>query len=49
MDLSIIIPAYNCKDTIYLTLDSIVIQNLTIKYEVILVNDCSIYDYSDII
>lgn len=49
MDLSIIIPAYNCIDTIDITLDSIVKQKLSINYEVILVNDCSDYNYSRLI
>lgn len=45
MDLCIIIPAYNCIDTIELTLDSITRQKISIDYEVVLVNDCSDYDY----
>lgn len=49
MNLSIIIPTYNAKDTISKTLDSIKEQKLSISYEVILVNDCSIYDYKDIV
>lgn len=49
MEISIIIPTYNAKDTIKNTLDSIKIQNFPINYEVILVNDCSDYDYSEII
>lgn len=49
MELSIIIPAYNAKETICDTLDSIARQKLSISYEVILVNDCSLYDYNDII
>lgn len=49
MDLSIIIPAYNCKDTLGITLDSICQQNLLIDFEVIVVNDCSDYDYSNFI
>jgi len=49
MELSIIIPAYNCIDTIGTTLDSIIMQEFFVKYEVILVNDCSDYDYSNII
>lgn len=48
-ELSIIIPAYNCIETIDRTLDSIVNQKLSIKYEIILVNDCSNYDYVNII
>ena len=49
MDLCIIIPAYNSVDTIPITLDSIIKQKLNIKYEVVLVNDCSDYDYSNYI
>jgi len=46
MDLSIIIPAYNSIDTIDITLASISKQELFINYEVIIVNDCSDYNYS---
>ena len=49
MELCIIIPAYNCLDTIEKTLKSISIQDLSVEYEVVLVNDCSDYDYSTII
>ena len=49
MDLSIIIPSYNCIDTIENTLDSIMMQELSINFETIIVNDCSKYDYSNII
>lgn len=49
MDLSIIIPAYNARNTICATLDSIKNQNLSISFEVIVVNDCSDYNYEDII
>ena len=45
MDLSIIIPAYNSIDTIGITLDSIAKQEVSINYEVIIVNDCSDYNY----
>lgn len=38
---SIIIPCYNCKNTISATLNSIVNQHLKDKIEVILVDDCS--------
>ena len=46
MDLSIIIPVYNSIDTIDITLASISKQELFINYEVIIVNDCSDYNYS---
>ena len=49
MELCIIIPAYNCLDTIEKTLKSISIQDLSVEYEVVLVNDCSDCDYSTII
>lgn len=49
MDLSIIIPAYNCIDTIERTIESILIQKLSINFETIIVNDCSDYDYSKVI
>lgn len=49
MDLSIIIPAYNARETICDTLDSIKIQKLSITFEVIIVNDCSDYNYSGIV
>ena len=49
MDLSIIIPAYNCIDTIERTIESISIQKLSISFETIVVNDCSDYDYSKVI
>lgn len=38
---SIIVPCYNCKDTISATLESIVNQHLKDKIEVILIDDCS--------
>ena len=47
--LSIIIPAYNAKDTIDVTLSSIKKQILPISFEVILVNDCSKYSYKEFI
>lgn len=49
MNLVIIIPAYNAKETINNTLDSIKQQQLSITYEVVLVNDCSDYNYDDIV
>lgn len=49
MDLSIIIPAYNAKDTIDKTLFSIKQQKLSISFEVVIVNDCSNYDYKEYI
>lgn len=45
MELSIIIPAYNCENTICLPLDSIVKQKKITDFEVVIVNDCSDYDY----
>ena len=48
-ELSIIIPAYNAIKTIGTTLESIKIQNLPISFEVLIVNDCSDYDYSEMI
>ena len=42
---SIVIPCYNCKDTISNTLTSILNQHLGDKIEVILVDDCSTEDY----
>lgn len=49
MELSIIIPSYNAKELICDTLDSIERQIIPFSYEVILVNDCSDYDYEDIV
>ena len=49
LDLVIIIPAYNAKDTIKGTLESIKIQKLPISYAVIIVNDCSDYNYGTFI
>lgn len=49
MDLSIIIPAYNAKDTVDKTLFSIKKQKISISFEVIIVNDCSDYDYEEFI
>ncbi len=40
-DLSIITPCYNCENTLEETVDSIYIQNLTIPFEVVLVDDGS--------
>lgn len=48
IELSIIIPVYNCKSTIERCLDSIFLQETTLKYEVILVNDGSL-DGSEIV
>lgn len=47
--LSIIIPAYNAKDTILKTLESIAIQILNYDFEVVIVNDCSNYNYDEFI
>lgn len=41
MDLSIIIPAYNCSDTLPKTLTSILSQEVHGSYEIIIVDDCS--------
>lgn len=49
MDLSIIIPAYNAKDTLNVPLESIKKQKIKIEYEVIIVNDASSYDYSSFV
>ena len=43
---SIVIPCYNCKNTISATLQSIVDQHLGNKIEVVLVDDCSTEDFS---
>jgi glycosyltransferase involved in cell wall biosynthesis len=40
-DLSIIIPSFNSEQTILESIDSILLQNLSISYEVIIVDDCS--------
>lgn len=48
-DVSIIIPAYNSKDTIDITLKSIKNQNFRSLFEVIIVNDCSDYTYKEFI
>ena len=48
-DLSIIIPAYNAKNTIETTLNSIKNQKLSILFEVVIVNDCSNYNYKEYI
>lgn len=45
--LSIIIPAYNAKDTITKTLESIAIQVLEYDFEVLIVNDASDYSYEE--
>ena len=37
---SIIIPVFNCENTIYETLESVFIQTYN-NYEVIIINDCS--------
>ena len=49
MDLCIIIPAYNSRETIDITLESIKKQKLSIKFEVIIVNDCSDYNYKEFV
>ena len=48
---AVIIPAYNAKKTIKRALDSIASQTLNdmIQVKTYIVNDCSIYDYQDII
>ena len=45
-DLCIIIPAYNSEKTIGAALESIKNQQLSISFEVIIVDDCSEYNYS---
>lgn len=49
--IAVIIPAYNAKSTIRRALDSIVKQTLNdiIQIKTYIVNDCSIYDYQDIV
>ncbi len=47
--LDIIIPAYNAKDTIFKTLSSIAVQRCSVPFNVIIVNDCSEYDYSSFV
>ena len=47
--IDIIIPAYNSKDTIKIALDSIASQTIVKQIKVYLVNDCSDYDYKDIV
>lgn len=49
--IAVIIPAYNAKNTIRRALDSITNQTLNdiIQVKTYIVNDCSIYDYQDII
>lgn len=46
MNLDIIIPCYNAKDTITRTLSSICLQKDIENVKIYLVNDCSDYDYS---
>ena len=48
-DITIIIPAYNAKDTINSTLESIKNQKLSKSFEVIIANDCSDYTYDEFI
>lgn len=40
--LSIIVPFYNCEKTLHRTINSILMQDVNFKYEIILVNDSSI-------
>jgi len=40
--ISIIIPCYNCADSIQTTLDSVFQQDYECEYEVLIINDCSI-------
>ena len=47
IDLDIIIPCYNAKETLFNTLSSIRIQKETPKFKVYLINDRSEYDYSE--
>ena len=47
--LQIIIPAYNAKETLDVTLSSIAIQRTDYRFSVLIVNDHSDYDYSDFI
>ena len=47
MELDIIIPCYNAKNTLFKTLSSIAIQRDIEKVSVTLVNDCSKYDYQE--
>lgn len=42
MDVSVIIPAYNCEKTISLLLDALIQQKTRLKYEVIVVNNGSL-------
>lgn len=49
MKISIIIPAYNCKDTLDVALSSIEKQKIDVSFDVIIVNDASGYDYKDFI
>lgn len=46
---SIIIPCFNCRDTLPQTLDSIINQNLGDKIEVILIDDKSSESFADIV
>lgn len=48
-ELSIIIPSFNARKTLGKTLDSIRNQKLNINLEVIIVNDCSNYDYDNLV
>ena len=46
-DLDIIIPCYNCKDTLFYTLCSIRLQQDVYGFKVYLINDKSDYDYNN--
>lgn len=49
MKIDVIIPCYNAKDTLSLTLDSIAKQDILSDISVYLVNDCSDYDYQSFV
>ena len=47
--LNIIIPAYNAKETLDKTLMSLCLQRTKYKFDVLIVNDKSDYNYKEII
>ena len=49
LDLNIIIPAYNAKETLDKTLMSLCLQRTKYKFDVLVVNDKSDYNYKNII
>lgn len=49
MEIDVIIPCYNAKETLFKTLSSIAIQRNVDRLHVYLVNDCSKYKYDDFI